>query len=149
MTDLRRKNWAINIIRKKKEMYYSLFTVVFSFLIYFLIAALIDVADSQPIFPFFLLFFGILLIRYSLDAYLASREELNFNLILLLFILFGLSLTFIIFAIIGLALFLFNDFSYIITFIINFLASILMYYILKKEIQKYYLKKNKELNNES
>jgi hypothetical protein len=49
MTDLRRKNWAMNIIRKKKEMYYSLFTVVFSFLIYFLIAALIDVADSQPI----------------------------------------------------------------------------------------------------
>jgi uncharacterized membrane protein YfcA len=85
----------------------------------------------------------------SLDAYLASREELNFILILLLFILFGLSLTFIICAIIGLALFLFIDFSYIITFIINFVASILMYYILKKKIQKYYLKKNKELNNEN
>lgn len=149
MTDLKLKSCAINIIRKKKEMYYSLFTVVLSFLIYFLIAALIDVADSQPIFPFFLLFFGILLIRYSLDTYLASREELNFNFILKLFILFGLSLTFIICAIIGLALFLFIDFSYIITFIINFLASILMYYILRKEIQKYYLKKNKELNNEN
>lgn len=58
MTELTAKNSAINIIRKKKEIYYSLFTVVLSFLIYFLIAALIDVADSQPIFPFFLLFFN-------------------------------------------------------------------------------------------
>jgi len=149
MTDLKPKSCAINIIRKKKEIYYSLFTVVFSFLIYFLIAALIDVADSQPIFPFFLLVLGILLIRYNLDAYLALREELNFNLILILFILFGLSLTFILGAIFGLALFLFINFSYIITIIINFLASILMYYILKKKIQKYYLKKNKELNNEN
>ena len=149
MTDLKSKNCVINIIRKKKEIYYSLFTVVFSFLIYFLIAALIDVADSQPIFPFFLLVFGILLIRYNLDAYLASREELNFNFILILFILFGLSLTFILGAIFGLVLFLFINFSYIITIIINFLASILMYYILKKEIQKYYLKKNMELYNEN
>ncbi|MBA7584366.1 hypothetical protein ES708_26319 [subsurface metagenome] len=149
MTDLKPKNFAVNIIRKKKEIYYSLFTVVFSFLIYFLIAALIDVADSQPIFPFFLLFFGILLIRYNLDAYLASREELNLNSILMLFILFVLSLTFILGAIFSLALFLFINLSYIITIIINFLASILMYYILKKEIQKYYLKKNMELYNEN
>lgn len=149
MTDLKPKNFAINIIRKKKEIYYSLFTVVFSFLIYFLIAALIDVADSQPIFPFFLLFFGILLIRYNLDAYLASREELNLNSILMLFILFVLSITFILGAIFSLALFLFINLSYIITIIINFLASILMYYILKKEIQKYYLKKNMELYNEN
>ena len=149
MTDLKSKNCVINIIRKKKEIYYSLFTVVFSFLIYFLIAALIDVADSQPIFPFFLLFFGILLIRYNLDAYLASREELNLNSILMLFILFVLSLTFILGAIFSLALFLFINLSYIITIIINFLASILMYYILKKEIQKYYLKKNMELYNEN
>jgi len=149
MTDLKPKNCVINIIRKKKEIYYSLFTVVFSFLIYFLIAALIDVADSQPIFPFFLLFFGILLIRYNLDAYLASREELNLNSILMLFILFVLSLTFILGAIFSLALFLFINLSYIITIIINFLASILMYYILKKEIQKYYLKKNMELYNEN
>jgi hypothetical protein len=149
MTELKPKNCAINIIRKKKEIYYSLFTVVFSFLIYFLIAALIDVANSQPIFPFFLLFFGILLIRYNLDAYLASREELNFNSILILFILFVLSLTFILGAIFGLALFLLFNLSYIITIIINFLASILMYYILKKEIQKYYLTKNLELYNEN
>jgi len=149
MTDLKPKNCAINIIRKKKEIYYSLFAVVFSFLIYFLIAVLVDVAYNQPIFPFLLLVFGILLIRYNLDAYLASREKLNFNIILILFILFGLSLTFIISAIIGLWLFLFFDFSYIITIIINFLASILMYYILKKEIQKYYLKKYMELCNEN
>ncbi|HUW88980.1 MAG TPA: hypothetical protein VMV43_00525 [Candidatus Nanopelagicaceae bacterium] len=149
MTTLKPKNCAINIIRKKKEIYYSLFAVVFSFLIYFLIAALIDVADSQPIFPFFLLIFGILLIRYNLDAYFASREELNFKFILILFILFGLSLTFILCAIFGLVLFLFINFAYIITIIINFLASILMYYILRKEIQKYYLKKNMELYNEN
>ncbi len=149
MTDLKPKNCAINIIRKKKEIYYSLFAVVFSFLIYFLIAVLVDVAYNQPIFPFLLLVFGILLIRYNLDAYLASREKLNFNIIIILFILFGLSLTFIISAIIGLWLFLFFDFSYIITIIINFLASILMYYILRKEIQKYYLKKYMELCNEN
>ena len=149
MTALKPKNCAINIIRKKKEIYYSLFAVVFSFLIYFLIAALIDVADSQPIIPFFLLVFGILLIRYNLDAYFASREELNFNFILLLFILFGLSFTFILCAIFGLVLFLFINFAYIITIIINFLASILMYYILRKEIQKYYLKKDMKLYNEN
>ena len=149
MTTLKPKNCAINIIRKKKEIYYSLFAVVFSFLIYFLIAALIDVADSQPIFPFFLLIFGILLIRYNLDAYFASREELNFKFILILFFLFDLSLTFIICAIFGLVLFLFINFAYIITIIINFLASILMYYILRKEIQKYYLKKYMELYNEN
>ena len=149
MTALKPKKYAINIIRKKKEIYYSLFAVVFSFLIYFLIAALTDVADSQPIFPFFLLIFGILLIRYNLDAYFASREELNFKFILILFILFGLTLTFILLAIFGLALFLFSNFSYIITIIINFLASILMYYILNKEIQKYYLKKDMELSNEN
>ncbi|MBY9015202.1 MAG: hypothetical protein KGD68_05865 [Candidatus Lokiarchaeota archaeon] len=149
MTALKPKNCAINIIRKKKEIYYSLFAVVFSFLIYFLIAALIDVADSQPIIPFFLLVFGILLIRYNLDAYFASREELNFNFILLLFILFGLSFTFILCAIFGLVLFLFISFAYIITIIINFLASILMYYILRKEIQKYYLKKDMKLYNEN
>ncbi len=149
MTGLKPKNWAINIIRKKKETYYSLFTVVFSFLIYLLIAALIGVADSQPIVPFFLLVFGILLIRFNLDIFLASREELNFTIILILFILFGLTLTFILLAIFGLALFLFSNFSYIITIIINFLASILMYYILNKEIQKYYLKKDMELSNEN
>ena len=149
MTDLKPKNWAINIIRKKKETYYSLFTVVFSFLIYLLIAALIGVAGSQPIFPFFLLIIGILLIRFNLDIFLTSREELNFTIILILFILFGLTLTFILLAIFGLALFLFNNFSYIITIIINFLASILMYYILNKEIQKYYLKKDMELSNEN
>ena len=141
MTALKPKKYAINIIRKKKEIYYSLFAVVFFFFIYFFICGFNDVADSQPIFPFFLLIFGILLIRYNLDAYFASREELNFKFILLLFILFGLSLTFILCAIFGLVLFLLINFSYIITIIINFLASILMYYILKKEIQKYYLKK--------
>jgi uncharacterized membrane protein YfcA len=60
-----------------------------------------------------------------------------------------LSLTFILGAIFGLTLFLFINLSYLITIIINFLASILMYYILKKEIQKYYLKKNMELYNEN
>jgi hypothetical protein len=43
MTDLKPKNYVINIIRRKKEIYYSLFTVVLSFLIYFLIATLIEV----------------------------------------------------------------------------------------------------------
>lgn len=142
MTDLKPKNFAINIIRKKKEVYYSLFAVVFSFLIYFLIATLIDVADSQPIFSFLLLVFALLLIRYNLDVYLASREDLTFNFILVLFILLGLSLTLILSAIFWLVLFLLINFSYIITIIINFLASTLMYYILKKEIQKYYLKKD-------
>lgn len=78
MTDLKPKNYVINIIRRKKEIYYSLFTVVLSFLIYFLIATLIDVADSQSIFPFFLLFFGILLIRNNLKLHLYIEDNNKF-----------------------------------------------------------------------
>lgn len=149
MTDLKPKNISINIIREKKEIYYSLFAVVFSFFVYFLIAILIDVADNQPIFSFLLLFFGILLIRFNFDVYLTLRGKLNFNFLLNIFILLGLSLTFILYAIFGFSLFLFINFSYIITIIINFLASVLMYYILKKEILKYYLKRDVELSNEN
>ncbi len=149
MTDLKPKNISINIIREKKEIYYSLFAVVFSFFVYFLIATLIDVAENQPIFSFLLLVFGILLIRFNFDVYLTLRGKLNFNFLLIIFILLVLSLTFILYAIFGFSLFLFINFSYIITVIINFLASVLMYYILKKEILKYYLKKDMELSNEN
>jgi hypothetical protein len=147
MTNSKFKILILNIIRKKKAVYYSLFSVFLSFLLYFTLASLINIANTQPIFPFLLLSLGLLLIILSRDIYDYEKKlDLSFKLSFLITLTSSILITFS--SVFGLITFLLINFSFIITIFIHFIALVLMYYVLQKEIKKYYNLKIKEPKNE-
>ena len=133
------------IILNNKETFYPLFTIIFTFLIYWIISLFIEFADSHTIFPFLFFTLDIFIIKYALDFYrVLKNKNLNKTSILALFLssIIILSLIFII----GLILLLLSDIFYLIPISIHLISIFIIYYFLRREVVKYYEKKNREIN---
>ena len=132
-------------ILNNKEAYYPLFTIIFTFLIYWIISLFIEFADSRTIFPFLFFTLDIFIIKYALDFYRELKNKnLNKTTILALFLssIILLSLIFII----GLILLLLSDIFYVIPISIHLISIFIIYYFLHREVVKYYEKRNIEIN---
>ncbi len=128
----------IRIIRRKKEVYYPLFTISISYLIYCIFILFINLADSQVVLPFLFLSVSILFFTYSNDIYNVKNTK---------FVIFPVfistSISFV--GILRLGFLLLINFYYIIPISIHILLSCLIYFILRKEVKKYYFNKNNQI----
>ncbi len=134
----------IRIIKSKKEVYYSLFSISVSYLLYLIFILFINLADSQVVLPFLFLSVTILIFLYSLDIYYDSKRynESTSKKLIFFLIFFSIAISFI--AVLRLIILILFDIYYLIPISIHFLASIIIYYILRKEVKKYYSTKNKQ-----
>lgn len=130
----------IRIIQRKKEVYYPLFTISISYLVYWIFIFFINLADSQVVLPFLFLSVSILSFTYSIDIYNVKKTK---------FVIFpvfiSISICFV--GILRLGFLLLINFYYIIPISIHILVSFLIYFILRKEVKKYYFNKNTRLKN--
>ncbi len=138
-------NLAVKITRKKKEVYYPIFTILTTFLIYWMIIVFTHILNSQLILPFLLLSIAILIFRYSLDIYQVFKENNEIISKILIFLLFFISITFIFLVILRLILLLVVDIYYLIPINIHLFITALIYYVLRSEIKKYYIRKDKRI----
>lgn len=136
-------NLAIKITRRKKEVYYPIFTILITFLIYWMIIVFTHILNSQLILPFLLLSIAILIFRYSLDIYQAFKENNEIISKPLIILLFFISLAFIFLVILRLILLIVVDIYYLIPINIHLFITALIYYVLRSEIKKYYIRKDK------
>lgn len=134
-------NLAVKITRRKKEVYYPIFTILITFLIYWMIIVFTHILNSQLILPFLLLSIAILIFRYSFDIYQAFKENNEIISIILIFLLFFISITFIFLVILRLILLIVVDIYYLIPINIHLFITVLIYYVLRSEIKKYYIRK--------
>ncbi len=137
----------VRIIQKKKEVYYPLFTLSISYFLSWLIIIFVSFINSQVTLPFFFLSISILLFIYSLDInHFSKKSEYSVSKKLIFFLPFT---SIIINFLVGLrlALLIFINLYYLIPICIYFLISVLIFFILRKEVIKYYLKKNKKIIN--
>lgn len=133
------------IILNNKEAYYPLITITFTFLIYWILSLFIKFADSHTIWPFLFFTLDIFIIKYALDFYRELKNKnLNKTSILALFLSSIILLSLII--IIGLILLLLSDIYYLIPISIHIISIFVIYYFLRREVVKYYEKKNREIN---
>jgi len=133
---------TLEIIRRKKEIYYPLFTISISYLFYWICILFISLADSQVVLPFLLLSIAIIIFTYSCDRYNTfnnSAESFSKREILILIVIATIISVIAIFRLLSLILI---NFFYIIPICVHFLASVLVYYILRKEVKNYYSKKD-------
>lgn len=130
-------------ILNNKEAYYPLFTIIFTFLIYWITSLFIEFAYSHTIFPFLFFTLDIFIIKYALDFYRELKNKnLNKTSILALFLSSIILLSLII--IIELILLLLRDILYLIPISIHLISIIIIYYFLRREVVKYYEKKQKD-----
>ena len=133
------------IILNNREAYFPLFTIIITFLIYWITSLFIEYADSHTICPFLFFTLDIFIIKYALDFYRELKNKnLNKTTILALFLssIILLSLIFII----GLILLLLSDIFYLIPIFIHLISIFIIYYFLRREVVKYYEKKNRKIN---
>ncbi|MFX1386799.1 MAG: hypothetical protein ACFE9M_06250, partial [Promethearchaeota archaeon] len=139
------KKLTIKIIQRKKEVYYPIFTISISYMIYWIFILFISLADSQVVLPFLFLSVAILIFTYSLDRYNALKKEINSisKLSIGFLIIISILLSFI--AILRLCILILIDSFYLIPICIHFFISVLVYYILRREVKHYYNKKNRKI----
>lgn len=133
----------LEIIRRKKEIYYPLFTISISYLFYWICILFISLADSQVVLPFFLLSIAIIILVYSFDMYNKFNNNAKPFSKKIIFILIFIAAIIIIITILRLLSLVLFNFYYLIPICVHFLASFLVYYILRKEVKNYYSKKIK------
>ncbi|MHA2430548.1 MAG: hypothetical protein ACXACC_05870 [Promethearchaeota archaeon] len=138
-------NLAVKITRRKKEVYYPIFTMLITFLIYWMIIMFTGILNSQLILPFLLLSVAILIFRYSLDIYHAFKENNEIISKILIILLFFTSIVFIFLVILRLIILIVADIYYLIPINIHLFITALIYYVLRNEIKKYYVKKDKHI----
>lgn len=136
-------NLAVKITRRKKEVYYPIFTMLITFLIYWIIIMFTGILNSQLILPFLLWSVAILIFRYSLDIYQAFKENNEIRSKILIILLFLISLTIIFLVILRLIILIVVDIYYLIPLNIHFFIIALIYFVLRNEIKKYYIRKDK------
>ncbi|MFX1309971.1 MAG: hypothetical protein ACFE8C_09775, partial [Promethearchaeota archaeon] len=139
------KKLTIKIIQRKKEVYYPIFTISISYMIYWIFILFISLADSQVVLPFLFLSVAILIFTYSLDRYNALKKEINSisKISVGFLIIISILLSFI--AILRLCILILIDSFYLIPICIHFFISVLVYYILRREVKHYYNKKNRKI----
>ncbi|MFX1304566.1 MAG: hypothetical protein ACFFBV_05700 [Promethearchaeota archaeon] len=135
----------IRIIQRKKEVYYSLFSISISYLLCWILILFISFADSQVILPFFFWSLAVLIFKYALDIYHASKKNDESISKSLTFLLVFVSVIINFIVALRLVILVLIDIYYTIPICIYFLASILIYCILRYEIKKYYFRKNKQI----
>ena len=131
------------IIRNKKEIYYPLFTIVIGFLVYWIIYLFIDCKNSRIILLFLLWSLAILIFKYSLDVNNGTIKTEKPTSKKLIFFLFLFSIAIFSVVILGLIILIIADIYYFIHISINLFIAILIYYVLQREVKKYY-----SINNE-
>lgn len=139
------KKLTIKIIQRKKEVYYPIFTISISYMIYWIFILFISLADSQVVLPFLFLSVAILIFIYSLDRYNALKKEINSisKISVGFLIIISILLSFI--AKLRLCILILIDSFYLIPICIHFFISVLVYYILRREVKHYYNKKNRKI----
>jgi hypothetical protein len=103
------------------------------------------ILNSQLILPFLLLSVAILIFRYSLDIYHAFKENNEIISKILIILLFFTSIVFIFLVILRLIILIVADIYYLIPINIHLFITALIYYVLRNEIKKYYVKKDKHI----
>jgi hypothetical protein len=136
-------NLAVKITRRKKEVYYPIFTMLITFLIYWMITLFTDVLNSQIILPFLLSCVAILILRYSLDIYHAFKKNNEIISKFLIILWFFISIAIFFLVILRIIILVVSDIYYIIPINIHLFIIALIYYVLHSEIKKYYLRKDK------
>lgn len=142
---MRSNKIIIRVIQQKKQVYYPLFTLSVSYLLCWLIILFVNYADSQVDLPFFFWSIAILIFIYSLDLYNVSKsndDSVSKKLIVLLLII-SLVINFIV--ILRLIILVFFNIYYLISICIYLFISVLVFFVLHREVIKYYLKKNKQI----
>lgn len=137
-----------DIINRKRQVFYPLFTIFVTFLIYWILSLFIDFADSETVFPFLFLTLDLFILRYFIDNIIHHQKENdNFKNIsfLLIFIIGVLSILLVT----SLVLLLLIDLFYLIPITIHFLAIIIIYFFLKHEVKKYFSIKSLKNDNVS
>ena len=138
-------NLAVKITRRKKEVYYPIFTMLITFLIYWMIIMFTGILNSQLILPFLLWSVAILIFRYSLDIYHIFKENNEIISKILIILLFFISIAFFFLVILRLIVLIVIDIYYLIPINIHLFITALIYYVLRNEIKKYYVKKDKHI----
>jgi len=131
------------IIRNKKEVFYPLFTIVIGFLVYWIIYIFIDYKNSLIVLPFLLWSLTILIFKYTLyvnNSNINTEKPTSKRLIF-----FSLFFSIVMFSlvILDLVILIIADIYYFIHISINIFIAILIYYVLQREVKKYY-----SINNE-
>lgn len=144
---MRSNKIIIRVIRQKKEVYYPLISLSMSYFLSWLIILFVSFADSQVALPFFFWSIATLIFIYSLDVYhLSTKNDVSVlkNKIFFL-LLISLIINFIV--VLRLVALIFIKIYYLIPICIYILVSVLVFFVLRKEVIKYYLKKNKQIIN--
>jgi len=128
------------IVRNHKEIYYPLFAIIFTFILYWILSLFIEFADNHTIYPFLFFTFDLFLIKFTIDFYSELRDKkINCLSIILLYLSSIIILS--IFTLVGLISLLFSDLFYLIPISIHFISIFIIYYFLHREVVKYYKKK--------
>jgi len=135
----------LRVIQEKKEVYYPIFTITLSYLLYWICILLFSIANSQIILPSLLLCVGVLILVYSIDMDNTLRKKNESVSRILLFFLILVSIIICSIAILRLIFLTIFDIYYIIPISIHIFASILIYVILRREVKKYYFKKRQQI----
>lgn len=137
---------VIRIIKRKKEVYYPLFTLSITFLIYWILIIFINFTDSQVVLPFLIWNLTILAFRYSFDLYYEKKNEIESRsnqIFIFLFVMTIFTTSIIVLRLVVLIIF---NIYYVIPISIDLFLSLLIYFVLRKEIKKYYSTKGKEIS---
>ncbi len=144
---MRSNKLIIKVIQQKKEVYYPLFTLSMSYFLSWLIIIFISFAHSQVALPFFFWSIAMLIFIYSLDVYHITKKSDDSVIKKLIFLLILISLVISLIVVLRLVILVFFNIYYLIPICIYLLISVLVFFILRREVIKYYLKKNKQIIN--
>jgi len=144
---MRSNKLIIKVIQQKKEVYYPLFTLSMSYFLSWLIIIFVSFADNQVALPFFFWSIAMLIFIYSLDVYHITEKSDDSVTKKLIFLLILISLVISLIVVLRLVILVFFNIYYLIPICIYLLISVLVFFILRREVIKYYLKKNKQIKN--
>ena len=128
------------IIRNRKEIYYPLFALICTFLLYLVLSFFIEFADSHTIYPFLFFTLDLFIIKYTVDFFSEVKEN-NLNNTSMFILYVSLIIILSLFVILGLVFLLSSDIFYMIPISIHFISIFMIYYFLHREVVKYYEKK--------
>ena len=132
-----------SFIRNNKEIYYPLFTIICTFILYWIISFFMEIADSHTVFPFLFFTIDLFIIKYLIDY---NREFKNKNLKWSIILFLTLCAIFFLSMITTISLFqlVMRDLFYLIPISIHFISIFIIYYFLRNEVIKYYKKQNRD-----
>lgn len=142
---MRSNRLVIQIIQRKKEVYYPLFTLSITFLIYWILIIFINFTDGQVVLPFLIWSLTILIFRYSFDLYYEKKDEIESSSNRVFIFLFAMAIIITLIIVLRLSVLILFNIYYFIPISIDLLLSFLIYFVLRKEIRKYYSTKSKEI----